>query len=156
MPRTRTLPVPLVLLLLILVAVGCTKNGGSASGVKTDAGPTCRASGAGDAYALVDRIVEAPDEFLPCREVKAHGYVVAGSIRQQVVEQTSMRTFELESKGRRVRVTHRGPVPDTFKDNAETVVTGKLVRTNTTLELHTRDGADGISAKCPSRYAAPN
>lgn len=49
--------------------------------------------------------------------------------------------------GQKVTVTYEGTVPDTFKDNAEVIVTGHL-------------DADGIfrgrelTAKCPSKYEA--
>ncbi len=52
-----------------------------------------------------------------------------------------------EMQGQKVVVTYEGTVPDTFKDNAEVIVTGQL-------------DADGVfrgeelTAKCPSKYEA--
>lgn len=43
-------------------------------------------------------------------------------------------------------------VPDTFKEQAETVVTGQLTEENGKLVLTTVGGEKGIMAKCPSKY----
>jgi cytochrome c-type biogenesis protein CcmE len=52
--------------------------------------------------------------------------------------------FTLQRNGQQMRVFYTGIVPDTFKDEAEVVVTGRL----------TPEGfmATEMTAKCPSKY----
>jgi cytochrome c-type biogenesis protein CcmE len=52
-----------------------------------------------------------------------------------------------EAKGRTISVQYNGAVPDTFKDNAEVIITGAL-RENGVFE------ARDLVAKCPSKYEA--
>ena len=61
------------------------------------------------------------------KEIKVHGWVLAGSIKQEVVNQETQRTFVLQKGGKKIRVFSDGPVPDTFKDQSEVVATGELV-----------------------------
>jgi cytochrome c-type biogenesis protein CcmE len=78
-------------------------------------------------------------------KMRMAGNVVAGSIHRE----GDVLTFALEYEGARfpVRYVGRDPVPDTFKDGAQTVVDGSL-------------SADGvfvghkIQAKCASKYEA--
>jgi cytochrome c-type biogenesis protein CcmE len=86
-------------------------------------------------------------------------------------------TFVLEKAGKRIRVFSKGPVPDTFKDGAEVVATGRLAAPGPlqqATEAMCAAGAAGcpvhagaeqawvleateISAKCATHYGAkPN
>ena len=103
-------------------------------------------------YKMVFEVTKDPEPWLQKNQMKVHGYVVPGSIDTNVVDQRTHRSFKLENKGETIVVRHTGTVPDTFKDQAETVVTGKLVRENGQLVMNAVDGDAGISAKCPSKY----
>ena len=80
--------------------------------------------------------------------MRVHGFVEAGSIDEKIVDQKSVRVFFLESEGARLRVHHEGPKPDTFRDLAEVVAKGKLVKENDGYVFY----ATELMAKCPSKY----
>lgn len=103
-------------------------------------------------YQYVDAVVANPKPLMDKKVIKVHGYVVPGSIQTDIRDQMTYRTFELERKGKTLKVRHRGVVPDTFKDQAETVVTGRLAMEGSELWLLAVDGEAGIMAKCPSKY----
>jgi cytochrome c-type biogenesis protein CcmE len=98
------------------------------------------------------------------KEIKVHGWVLAGSIKQSVVNQDTFRTFVLQKGGKKIRVFSSGPVPDTFKDQSEVVATGEIVAASTKAELAKSLGvtleadlthvvvATELQAKCPSKY----
>lgn len=96
-------------------------------------------------YKYVDEVVAKPAEWSGKR-LQVHGYVVPGSIgrkRDRLEYQ-----FDIQRNGQTLRAYYTGVVPDTFKDEAEVVLTGKL----------TDKGfmATDMTAKCPSKYdAAP-
>ncbi|MNC87236.1 Cytochrome c-type biogenesis protein CcmE [compost metagenome] len=71
-----------------------------------------------------------------------HGYVVPGSIGRK--RDALDYQFDLQRNGQVVRAYYSGVVPDTFKDEAEVVLTGEL----------TSGGfmATEMTAKCPSKY----
>ena len=78
--------------------------------------------------------------------MQVHGYVVPNSIEKR--PNTLDYRFKLRTGDYEVVAWYSGLAPDTFKDRAEVVMTGKL-------------GADGfkvvpngITAKCPSKYEA--
>lgn len=99
-------------------------------------------------YKMVDQLMASPAQW-EGREMKIHGWVQAGSIKEQVVGQEMHRSFVLEHTGKRIAVAHVGPKPDTFRDRSEVVATGNL--------LKKPDGsyqfeATELMAKCPSKY----
>jgi cytochrome c-type biogenesis protein CcmE len=101
-----------------------------------------------DYYKHVDELNADLDRFSGKR-LKVHGFVEAGSIEEKIVGNETTRSFVLEYKGERIRVRHKGPKPDTFRDLAEVVAQGKLVEQ--------KDGemiveASELMAKCPSKY----
>ena len=102
-----------------------------------------------DYYKHVDEVTLAPDKWVD-KSLKVHGFVEAGSIDEKIVGQATVRNFVLEYKGERIRVRHKGPKPDTFRDLAEVVAKGTL--------LSDADGpvleASELMAKCPSKYEA--
>ena len=94
-------------------------------------------------YKHVDEVMTSPQRW-EGKALQLHGFVVPGSIR--VRPGTLDYRFQIENNGRAVDVTYRGVVPDTFKDRAEVVLTGRL----TPEGFHT--DPNGVMAKCPSRY----
>ncbi|MCK6549492.1 cytochrome c maturation protein CcmE [Myxococcota bacterium] len=101
-----------------------------------------------------DEVIAKPADFKDQR-IRLGGKVEKGSILQK--KGTLEYRFEVEpipgmmkhpeSAGKSITVAFTGIVPDTFKDDADVIVTGKL-------------GADGtfqgteLIAKCPSKYEA--
>ena len=83
------------------------------------------------------------------KRLQVHGHVVDGSIEQ--AKGTLMYRFKIESRAPRapavISATYTGLVPDTFKSGAEVVAKGSLTPDDK-LEVV----ADGIMAKCPSKY----
>lgn len=78
---------------------------------------------------------------------------VSGNVRNGSIEHVSNRVnFVLEEQGKTLSVSYIGsdPLPDTFKDGAQTLVEGRLAP----------DGhfvAEQVQAKCASKYeAVPN
>ncbi len=96
-------------------------------------------------YKHVDEVMVDPAAWHG-KNLQLHGFVVANSIRRRP-ESLDWR-FEVHNKGHVVRASYSGIVPDTFKDEAEVVLKGKL----------SPDGfhvaPDGVMAKCPSKYEA--
>ncbi|HRC55828.1 MAG TPA: cytochrome c maturation protein CcmE [Kofleriaceae bacterium] len=99
-------------------------------------------------YKMVDDLMKTPANWVG-REMKVHGWVQPGTIKEQIVGQEMHRNFVLQHSGKRIYVTHMGPKPDTFRDQSEVVATGNLVQQ--------KDGtyqfqATELMAKCPSKY----
>ena len=116
-------------------------------------------------YKMVDDLMAAGDlAQWKDKEIKVHGWVLAGSIKQEVVNQETFRTFVLQKGGKKIRVFSSGPVPDTFKDQSEVVATGEIVAAATKTDLAKSLGvtmeadlshvvvAKDLQAKCPSKY----
>ncbi len=82
------------------------------------------------------------------QEIKVHGWVVPGSIKEWIENQETRRTFELERNGKRVQVENRGPKPDNFADQSEVIATGRLEKRGAAYVLI----SDKLDAKCPSKY----
>ena len=77
--------------------------------------------------------------------IRVGGTVVAGSIQRDVATQTL--EFEVTDGEATFPVTYQGLVPDTFMDDGEVVVEGRLSLEGT---IH----ATTVLAKCGSRYEA--
>lgn len=115
-------------------------------------------------YMMVDALMAGDLEQWKNKEIKVHGWVLAGSIKQEVVNQDTHRTFVLQKGGKKIRVFSLGPVPDTFKDQSEVVATGEIVAAATQSDLAKSLGvvleadlshvvvAKDLQAKCPSKY----
>ncbi|HET6581965.1 MAG TPA: cytochrome c maturation protein CcmE [Nannocystaceae bacterium] len=93
-------------------------------------------------YMYVDKVADDMASY-EGRTIKVHGIVVAGSITKKKGT-TGDYNFVIEYGGRRLPVHFTNIPPDTFQEEGEVVVTGKL--TNGTFE------SDEMSAKCPSKY----
>jgi len=78
------------------------------------------------------------------KSLQLHGYVVPGSIREN--PQTLEYIFKVQNNGSTIDAYYKGTVPDTFKDEAEVVLRGKLTASRFETERN------GVVAKCPSKY----
>ena len=106
-------------------------------------------------YDHVDKIVANPDPWMARKTVHVHGWAKNVPLHADIdkVRQSASRRFQITQNGKTIEVFHEGPVPDTFKEEAETVVKGTLTRQpDGTLLLTTIGGEQGIMAKCPSKY----
>lgn len=115
-------------------------------------------------YKMVDQLVTADMSKLGDSEMKVHGYVIAGTIKEKIVNQETIRTFLLHKDDKKIRVFSRGPKPDTFKDESEVVATGRIVpaaqMAQMAASLDVRIESDmgyvveatELMAKCPSKY----
>jgi cytochrome c-type biogenesis protein CcmE len=94
-------------------------------------------------YKYVDEVVAQPDTWKD-KNLQVHGNVVPGSIGRK--RDSLDYRFELHRNGQKLTAYYTGVVPDTFKDDSEVVLTGRL----------TPEGfmATDMTAKCPSKYEA--
>lgn len=92
-------------------------------------------------YKFVDEVVTQPAAWQG-KTLQVHGYVVPGTIGRK--RDALDYEFDLQRNGQVMRAYYSGIVPDTFKDDAEVVLTGHL----------TDKGfmATDMTAKCPSKY----
>lgn len=93
-------------------------------------------------YKHVDEVVPEAERWKGKR-LQLHGNVVAGSILKK--RGALDFKFAVHKGGQWIDVAYTGLVPDAFKDCAELIVKGKLVKER-------MFAADTISAKCPSKY----
>jgi cytochrome c-type biogenesis protein CcmE len=99
-------------------------------------------------YKHVEEVMASPEQWHGKR-LKLHGFVVKDSIRRR--RESLDYRFVVHSKGHRVDASYSGIVPDTFKDDAEVVLSGRLGPQGFEVE------PNGVMAKCPSKYdASPN
>lgn len=115
-------------------------------------------------YKMVDELMASDLAEWKDKELKVHGWVRAGTIREQVVDQKTYRTFVLQKDGKVIRVFNSGPKPDTFKDQSEVIASGHLIPAAEKAELAKSLGvtleanlayvvdAEKLDAKCPSKY----
>jgi cytochrome c-type biogenesis protein CcmE len=115
-------------------------------------------------YKMVDELMAGDLAQWKGKELKVHGWVLAGTVREQVVDQKTQRTFVLTKEGKKIRVFSSGPKPDTFKDQSEVIATGHLIPAPEMRELAKSLGvtleadldyvvdATKLDAKCPSKY----
>ena len=96
-------------------------------------------------YKHVDEVMTNPSEW-EGKPMQLHGFVVPGSILRK--PDTFEYRFKLQNNGHVVSASYEGIVPDTFKDESEVVLSGRLTPDG----FHTKP--DGIMAKCPSKYEA--
>ena len=76
--------------------------------------------------------------------VRVNGRVASGSIRKE--PKTMSVDFVMNEGGSSIPVHYTGIIPDTFKDDSEVVVEGKLSADGSMFRAHT------LLAKCPSKY----
>jgi cytochrome c-type biogenesis protein CcmE len=94
-------------------------------------------------YKYVDEVVAQPATWKD-KNLQVHGHVVPGSIGRK--RDSLDYRFEIQRNGQKLTAFYTGVVPDTFKDDSEVVLTGRL----------TSEGfkATDMTAKCPSKYEA--
>jgi cytochrome c-type biogenesis protein CcmE len=95
-------------------------------------------------YKHVDEVVASPDQWHG-KSLQLHGFVVKGTWKQK--PNTLEYIFNVENKGKVVRASYTGVLPDTFKDEAEVVLKGRLTEAD-----HFAVDPNGVMAKCPSKY----
>src|SRR5512144_1806308 len=74
-------------------------------------------------YKRVDEVMANPAAWQG-KALRLHGFVVRDSILRK--RNSLDYRFEVQNKGRTVRALYTGIVPDTFKDDAEVVLKGRL------------------------------
>ena len=94
-------------------------------------------------YRTVDEVMVSPEQYYG-KHMQLHGFVVDKSIEQRPGSKEYR--FKIRNGDHAVSATYAGLLPDTFKDGAELVLTGRL----TDKGFH----ADSMTAKCPSKYEA--
>ena len=94
-------------------------------------------------YKHVEEVMTSPQAW-EGKRLQLHGFIVPGSI--MVKPDTLDYKFKVESKGSVVEASYRGIVPDTFKDEAEVVLKGRLTPAGFSTD------PNGVMAKCPSKY----
>ena len=96
-------------------------------------------------YKHVEEVMDDPGAWHG-KNLQLHGYVVKDSILRK--PDTLEYRFKVQSKGAVVDATYTGIVPDTFKDDSEVVLKGRLDANG----FHV--APNGVMAKCPSKYEA--
>ena len=96
-------------------------------------------------YKHVDEVMAAQQQW-EGKRLQLHGFVVPGSI--YIKPSTLEYKFKVQNKGQTIDAWYTGVVPDTFKDDAEVVLKGRLSPDGFRTE------ANGVMAKCPSKYEA--
>jgi cytochrome c-type biogenesis protein CcmE len=95
-------------------------------------------------YKHVDEVMASPDQWKG-KSLQLHGFVVKDTWVQK--PNTLEYQFKVENKGSVVHASYTGVLPDTFKDEAEVVLKGRL-----TADDHFEVAPNGVMAKCPSKY----
>ncbi|MFH1263834.1 MAG: cytochrome c maturation protein CcmE [Pseudomonadota bacterium] len=93
-------------------------------------------------YVTVDELLGAKTKYAG-KPIKVAGKVAAGSIEK--VDKNLRMRFRVENGDQQVWVNYRGPVPDTFKEGADVVVTGTFAPNEEVV-------ATELLAKCSSKY----
>jgi cytochrome c-type biogenesis protein CcmE len=93
-------------------------------------------------YKFVDELIADPQAWGD-KTLQVHGYVVPKSIGRK--RDSLEYRFDIQRNGKVLRAYYSGIVPDTFKDESEVVLTGRLAEDGS---FH----ATEMSAKCPSKY----
>lgn len=91
-------------------------------------------------YKKVDEVMVNPAAWQG-KALQVHGYAKRVGRKADSLDYE----FHIESNGKTVRALYSGVTPDTFKNDSEVVVKGRLDGDNV---LH----ATEIIAKCPSKY----
>ena len=95
-------------------------------------------------YKHVDEVMASPDQWRG-KSLQLHGFVAKNSWHQK--PNTLEYIFKVENKGSVVPVSYTGVLPDTFKEEAEVVLKGRLLDNG-----HFQVAPNGVMAKCPSKY----
>ena len=96
-------------------------------------------------YKHVNEVMSAPDQWYG-KPMQLHGFIVDKSILQR--PNTLDYRFKIKTDEYSVVADYTGIVPDTFKDGAEVVLSGRLGPEGFKVD------PNGVTAKCPSKYEA--
>ena len=94
-------------------------------------------------YKHVDEVMASPESWHGKR-LQLHGFVQGQPQRKR--DSLEYR-FDVQQNGKVIRAYYTGIVPDTFKEDAEVVLKGRLASDGS---FHV--DKDGVMAKCPSKY----
>lgn len=94
-------------------------------------------------YKHVDEVMANPEPWQGKR-LQLHGFVQGQPERKR--DSLEYR-FDVQQNGKVIRAYYTGIVPDTFKEDAEVVLKGRLASDGS---FHVEK--DGVMAKCPSKY----
>ena len=94
-------------------------------------------------YKHVDEVMTSPHDW-EGKRLQLHGFVVPGTWKQK--PNTLEYRFQIQNKGSVVNASYTGILPDTFKEESEVVLKGRLSPDGFTVE------PNGVMAKCPSKY----
>jgi len=94
-------------------------------------------------YKHVDEVMVSPQQWYG-KNMQLHGFVVDGSIYKR--PGTLDYVFQVKNGVHSVPASYTGLMPDTFKDGSEVVLKGRLGPEGFQVQ------ADGVMAKCPSKY----
>ena len=94
-------------------------------------------------YKHVDEVMTSRQAW-EGKHLQLHGFVVPGSWLRK--PDSLEYKFKVQNKGSVVNAFYTGILPDTFKDDAEVVLKGRLSSDG----FHTEP--NGVMAKCPSKY----
>lgn len=92
-------------------------------------------------YIHVDEVMQDPAAWQGKR-LQLHGFVA--DLRQR--PNTLDYKFNVQFNGKVIQATYTGVVPDTFKNESEVVLKGRLSDAGFAVE------PNGVMAKCPSKY----
>ncbi len=98
-------------------------------------------------YKHVEEVMVNPASWQG-KNLQLHGFIVPDSIYRK--RDSLEYRFKVQSKGAVVSASYTGVVPDTFKDNSEVVLKGKLGSDGFLV------APNGVMAKCPSKYEPKN
>ena len=96
-------------------------------------------------YKHVEEVMANPAQWQG-KNLQLHGYVVKDSILRR--RDSLDYKFKVQSKGFVIDASYTGVVPDTFKDDSEVVLKGRLEADGFKVT------PNGVMAKCPSKYEA--
>jgi len=96
-------------------------------------------------YKHVDEVMSSPQNW-EGKRLQLHGFVVPGSWLRK--PNSLEYRFKVQNKGSVIDASYTGTLPDTFKDDAEVVLKGRLSAAGFHVE------PNGVMAKCPSKYEA--
>ena len=94
-------------------------------------------------YKHVEEVAVNPEAWHG-KNLQLHGFVVPDSILRK--RDSLEYRFKIHSKGAVIDASYVGIVPDTFKDDSEVVLKGRLEADG----FHV--APNGVMAKCPSKY----
>ena len=94
-------------------------------------------------YMHVDEVMVEPEAWHGKR-LQVHGYAESVGVRRKTMDYR----FNITNNGYVVHAEYTGIVPDTFQNDAEVVVSGRLDGNTLIVD------PNGIMAKCPSKYEA--